>query len=1059
MNKRPNPFFPQQATYPNPPLPPGLPPQQPQQYDYSGYWAAAQAAQQPGLSQPIPQWNPQAAPGPSGVSSQVPTSQSSLYANYGYGGQQNFNWQRQAQQQRQPFPIPQAPAQQSQPYFPSQQQHPPSAQPGRPFPTSQSFPQPPPPYRPQQPMFHQQPPQPQHSPPHLPPAKRPRFEGPSIPHPTSITSGHGTSGHAMGRSGINAVPGGFSNSPRGGGPSSGPGSRGGPPRGRGGAMGIGGGPSIGMMRGGILNNAGTRGGRGGHGPNGRGSHSGGQSGGHRGGRGGWHSQSNHNRRGATGGSRGRGSGYAHTNHARDGGGIAKFNAPGSLTEKDRSGKKEEIRQTLTDFRIIGLEIESLDWRWGSCNITSSDTKDEDNSKVPQPTKGDTEAVDDDSKLTLTDGVEEIVFGSAIKDTEKGCDTEEVPEPLAKTDSMAGTASEELGKDSHTPAGPPPPSPPRIRIYFNTPPSLEESQPKNTTNGTLSTNSNRAKRKMSEEEEEEEEEGRRRRTKLNPTSEPEELSVEPQIILGDTEKDRDSVAPSVEMSATASVSGRTEDEGDWLMEAIGHDPEPPEDIAQESSTQQDRDEDDVDAEGEDDPDAELADVNHVKEHLDLPTDAPSSLESATNTTDAMNEDQTLLNDEHESQDTVVHVETSFLEVLPATHPLPNLEEDTVVTPIEVVLNPSTASAMTDLPADTGPEPEPPASPVSQSTSQQSLSQTLNSSGGSFSSMASPSNSQTTTLITPSQIPGLNMSETPSSEYKLPSANRVSISYASGARRLLIDAQIVETMKIWRGQGRIEILLSLERECEFDLKGLIAETYSQASQSYTRLQVSTEDDLLPPWPRIVTPSKTTLRIYLDKDKPMTEPRWVKTGDVEEWLRNTFGIFWVSGDDGWEKRIEVVDPDPPSTIHTVLENWTSSSLVGLEAERQRFVKTYMSESDNMLEVLLRLVRGERATPLSFSTTPSSSNLHLSGPLLTALSPNSPHASQQTHLSLAIVAMVRMAESFAERAMPSDEGKREVGDRVGEIIRCLPQHLLYKSLDGIFREWKDVKKRGGRG
>jgi 20S proteasome subunit alpha 6 len=124
-------------------------------------------------------------------------------------------------------------------------------------------------------------------------------------------------------------------------------------------------------------------------------------------------------------------------------------------------------------------------------------------------------------------------------------------------------------------------------------------------------------------------------------------------------------------------------------------------------------------------------------------------------------------------------------------------------------------------------------------------------------------------------------------------------------------------------------------------------------------------------------------------------------------------------------------------------------------------MSESDNMLEILLRLIRGERATPISFSNTASSSSLHLSGPLLTALSPNSPHASQQTHLTLAIVAMVRMAESFADQAMPSDEGKgkREVDERVGEIIRCLPQHLLYKSLDGIFREWKDVKKRGGRG
>lgn len=121
-------------------------------------------------------------------------------------------------------------------------------------------------------------------------------------------------------------------------------------------------------------------------------------------------------------------------------------------------------------------------------------------------------------------------------------------------------------------------------------------------------------------------------------------------------------------------------------------------------------------------------------------------------------------------------------------------------------------------------------------------------------------------------------------------------------------------------------------------------------------------------------------------------------------------------------------------------------------------MSESDNLLEILLRLVRGERATPLSSSNNAASSNLHLSGPLLTALSPSSSHAGQQTHLTLAIVAMVRMAESFAVRSLPTEEAKREVDDQVGEIIRCLPQHLLYKSLDGIFREWKDTRKRGGR-
>jgi len=37
-------------------------------------------------------------------------------------------------------------------------------------------------------------------------------------------------------------------------------------------------------------------------------------------------------------------------------------------------------------------------------------------------------------------------------------------------------------------------------------------------------------------------------------------------------------------------------------------------------------------------------------------------------------------------------------------------------------------------------------------------------------------------------------------------------------------------------------------------------------------------------------------------------------------------------------------------------------------------------------------------------------------------------------------------------------VEEKVGEVIRCLPGHLVYKSLDGIFKEWK-VEQEGGRG
>jgi 20S proteasome subunit alpha 6 len=59
--------------------------------------------------------------------------------------------------------------------------------------------------------------------------------------------------------------------------------------------------------------------------------------------------------------------------------------------------------------------------------------------------------------------------------------------------------------------------------------------------------------------------------------------------------------------------------------------------------------------------------------------------------------------------------------------------------------------------------------------------------------------------------------------------------------------------------------------------------------------------------------TLIVYLDTERPLSEPKWVKSGDVQEWLKSMFGrMFWVTGEaDGWEKKVEVVDPDPVSFL----------------------------------------------------------------------------------------------------------------------------------------------------
>ena len=146
-------------------------------------------------------------------------------------------------------------------------------------------------------------------------------------------------------------------------------------------------------------------------------------------------------------------------------------------------------------------------------------------------------------------------------------------------------------------------------------------------------------------------------------------------------------------------------------------------------------------------------------------------------------------------------------------------------------------------------------------------------------------------------------------------------------------------------------------------------------------------------------------------------------------------------------------PPTIWTVLESWASNSPAGAVNERQRFLKTHMTEVDNILEILLRLVRGERATPFS-PTAPLISSPHVAGPLLSAINPGSAHGTQQTHVSLAVLAIFRMTTEYAQKAA-GEKGKAAVEERVGEIVRCLPSHLIYKSLDGIFKEWR-VEKKG---
>ncbi|KAJ8294276.1 Protein lifeguard 1 [Rhodotorula toruloides] len=378
------------------------------------------------------------------------------------------------------------------------------------------------------------------------------------------------------------------------------------------------------------------------------------------------------------------------------------------------------------------------------------------------------------------------------------------------------------------------------------------------------------------------------------------------------------------------------------------------------------------------------------------------------------------------------------------------------------------------------------------------------GGAATSEAEPQSKEelpTTAAQEPVRAPSAAPSAAPSTVEPVlvppePAADRISISYARNTRRMLLDADVIDEVKIKRGDGKIELTLRCkpavlgegERQIEDEfrvLKGVLVEALDVEADDYvvmdrTALTHSSEpfdesedehdlDPLLPPLHRLFTTfdattnsagtfSRDTITIVaqLDRLNPLTEARWVKTGDVDNWIVS-LGISSGANPketeklSEWRNKIKVVDPDPPPTIQNALESWAASSSVGSRKERDEFVKTHMSNIDNVVEILLRLTRGDRAGPSHYSSAAQPPTV---GALAATLS--APFPDQQTQVSLAVLAMFRLSMSTAEKAgIPKEEIERQVG----EIIRGIPAHLQFKAVDGIFREVVKGHKGGSGG
>ncbi|GAA6008204.1 hypothetical protein JCM11491_001928 [Sporobolomyces phaffii] len=344
---------------------------------------------------------------------------------------------------------------------------------------------------------------------------------------------------------------------------------------------------------------------------------------------------------------------------------------------------------------------------------------------------------------------------------------------------------------------------------------------------------------------------------------------------------------------------------------------------------------------------------------------------------------------------------------------------------------------------------------------------------------------------------------------PTADRISISYARNTRRMVIDAEVVESVKIFRSSGKIEVVVNCEPslvgigeqqiEDEYRIcKGILVEALDPEADDYIVMDRASLEDawrqhersdpesiapapvnepLLPPLHHFLThpspneeptlsivPSTSfnrpsfTIVAQLDRANPLTEARWVKTGEVENWILS-LGI--ANGQDPkdpeklskWLGKIDVVDPDEPPTIQHALDSWATSSNIGSLGDRKEFVKTHMSNIDNVVEILLRLSRGERSGPPQYSSS-SYAQPSTVGALATQLS--APFPMQQTQVSLAILAMFRLTVETAEKA---GIDKSEIEKQVSEIIRNVPYHLQFKALDGMFREVYKTKVPAGKG
>ena len=258
-------------------------------------------------------------------------------------------------------------------------------------------------------------------------------------------------------------------------------------------------------------------------------------------RGGSFNQQHHQGNMGNAGFRGRGPNHSSGRAGRQDGSSTQLGNRDSLSGSSASsGKKDENRRTLTDFKIVGLEMPELGWTWG---VLPSAVK-------LEGKEGGTSSIDSSHPIIK----EESIQPSDLSGGQRA-DAAHRSEHTVSDASANVKAELPVGEQSSLSS--PPPS--RIRIYFHTPVSPDDSHPiphsSSYAYGTSPMDSRKGKRKKLEDDDGDAEEGRGRPPPPRGSQMSDTASVDMDGM------GRGSAAPSVAETAS---------EGDWLMAAITED---------------------------------------------------------------------------------------------------------------------------------------------------------------------------------------------------------------------------------------------------------------------------------------------------------------------------------------------------------------------------------------------------------------------------------------------------------------------------------------------------------